>query len=432
MGIHLLLVALAATLVGACSRPMAAREAAPPPLRTPPSAPLTFSAELSPYPLHPTARTRSVEEIYRRTANPTIDLPPEFVAARKRIIAMYRDFGIDLSLDKRELAALRPRNWSERTPEPLGGSYPLPYSIDAPFYHPIPAAHPRVELPQGYFRSGHLSTVGPQGDGFGIGVVIARPDDPLRTIHLEREKGWAHIGECPEHNPWKERNQKIRIPDGANRLLGGRGEMIPANDHDRAVVWIDSTDHSTVSTWVSIEDCERPTKRTRLGDWSAMWISDRERLPNLGDRGGINASGKADLVALLRPGEATDPRRPIRHALSGPTRRAWKAIVYPASNTDNTVDDLNRGLLGYGMLVQLDPRLDLGKLKLSLPARRILEAIQTYGWYMDDTGVRDFDIKGALSAREFAPYGGVGAVDREVLEVVRNHRMYVIAPLVKR
>ena len=83
-------------------------------------------------------------------------------------------------------------------------------------------------------------------------------------------------------------------------------------------------------------------------------------------------------------------------------------------------------------MVQLDPSLDLTKIKLSLPARRILESIQTYGWYMDDTGVRDFDIKGNFSGAEFAPYGGVDAVDAEILSIVKTQKLFVVPPLVKK
>ncbi|AGY58632.1 hypothetical protein [Gloeobacter kilaueensis] len=405
---------------------------------------LAFSPELDLYPDHPSARSRSVDEIYERTATPGTVLSPEIAAKRRAIIRMYQQAGFDISLDQNSLLALKPKHWSPRTPRPLGGTYPLPYSIDAPFYQKIPAGTPRVELPPGYLTSGHISTIGPAGDGsdgFGIGVVVSGPADPLRTIHLERADQYAKIGSCPDHNPWKASNQTLHIQDAANVKLGGTGAGVPVNRSDRTVVWIDGANHTSVSTWGTIEDCDRPARveadgrrweATRAGDWSAMYIQKREQLPSLGDSGGINAANKSDLVTLIRPGEAIDPSRPIAHALSGPTEKAWKAIVYPASNTDNTIDRNNRGLLGYGFLLQLDPRLDLSRLSLSLPARRILEAIQTYGWYMDDTGPRDFNIKGNFSAAEFAPYGGVSAVDAEILRVLRVQKVYVVPPLVKK
>ncbi len=386
------------------------------------------AANASPlYPVHPTAKTRSVEEIFSRTATPNIDLPTEIVAKRKEIIAMYRQAGIDPSLDKNTLVALLPKSWSSKSPAPFGKTYPLPYSVDAIFYQKIPPRSPRVALPAYYIQSGHISTLGGQGsDEFGIGVVISNRQDPLRRIYLERPDQYAHPGTCPDHHANQSTSAAIHIRNSANQKLAGSGEGVPRNAFDRTVVWIDASDHTTVSTWGTIEDCNPP------GDWSAMFIQKRERLPNLGDRSGINAANKSDLVALLRPGEATDPIHPIAHALSGPVRNAWKAIVYPASNTDNTIDQNNRGLIGYGFLIQLDPKLDLRRMPLSLPARRILEALQTYGWYMDDTGVRDFDIKGNFSAAEFKPFGGFEAVETEIYQVLKTRTLYVVAPPLRR
>jgi hypothetical protein len=243
---------------------------------------------------------------------------------------------------------------------------------------------------------------------------------------------YAKKGACPQHNPFKGYNTATHIRNSANVLLGGNGEGVPYDASDRTVIWLDSSDNTIVATWISSPDCDRPDLGTKLGDWSGEAVTPREKLPNLGDQLGINAAGKSDLVALIRPGEAINPKQPIPHALTGPVKNAWKAIVYPASNVDNSIDQNNRGLLGYGFLVQLDPAFDLTKIKLSLPARRILEAIQTYGWYMDDTGVRDFDIKGNFSGAEFAPYGGVDAVDAEILAVLKTQKLFVVPPLVKR
>ena len=404
----------------------------PTPTPTPTNGALSFSAELTPYPIHPTASSRSVDEIYNRTANPAIALTSEYVTKRKEIISMFKNFGIDISLDLGTLSSMRPTNWSRTSPLPLTGNFPLPHSIDAPFYKKIPASYPRVALPLEYFKSGHISTLGPPGDGsdgFGIGVVVGKSTDPARTLRLEVSNGYANRGECPSMNSYTGYNVSgIRIPNSANYLLGGNGYAIPNNTHDRAVVWVDEVSKTPAMSWMSVEACN-----PYLGDWAGMWINkERAPLPNLGDSGGISAAQIGGIVTLIRPGELTNPNQPIQHALSGPTKKAWKSVVYPGNNWDATIDGLNSGLLGYGMLVQLDPNLNLGALNLSLPARRILEAIQNYGWYMDDTGVRDFDLKGNFSASELAPYGGVGAVDAEVMNVIKNNKMYVVPPLVKR
>jgi hypothetical protein len=395
---------------------------------------LSFSPQLSKYLPHPTARSRTVDEIYDRTTTSGITLPPDYAAKRKEIIRMYQAAGIDVSLGKEELRKLRPATWSPSTPQPLKGNYVQPYSIDASFYHKIPSQWPRVQLPIGYAQTGHISTLGPPGDGsdgFGIGLVISKATDPVRKLSLANG-AYAKKGACPQHNPFKGYNTATHIRNSANVLLGGNGEGVPYDASDRTVIWLDSSDNTIVATWISSPDCDRPDLGTKLGDWSGEAVTPREKLPNLGDQLGINAAGKSDLVALIRPGEAINPKQPIPHALTGPVKNAWKAIVYPASNVDNSIDQNNRGLLGYGFLVQLDPAFDLTKIKLSLPARRILEAIQTYGWYMDDTGVRDFDIKGNFSGAEFAPYGGVDAVDAEILAVLKTQKLFVVPPLVKR
>jgi hypothetical protein len=396
--------------------------------------PAAFSAELSPYATHPTARSRSIDEIYNRTATAGIKLEPGYESKRKEIIQMYREVGIDLSLEREELRKRKPQNWSRQTPQPLNGNYRQPYSIDSPFYHRIPRDGPRVPLPLGYVQSGHISTLGPPGDGsdgFGIGLVISGASDPVRRLSLSNG-AYAKTGTCPAHNTFKDYNTTVHIRNSVNVLLGGSEVGVPYQSSDRTVIWLDSADQTIAATWISSPDCDRPDLGTKLGDWSGEAVTVKETLPNLGDQGGINAAAKADLVALLRPGEAIDPQNPIPHALSGPVRNAWKAIVYPASNVDQTIDKNNRGLLGYGFLVQLDPTLNLTALKLSLPARRILEAIQTYGWYMDDTGVRDFDIKGNFSAAEFKPFGGLEAIDAEILSVLKTQKLYVVPPLVKR
>jgi hypothetical protein len=395
---------------------------------------LSFSRQLTPYQPHPTARSRTVDEIYNRTANPNIKLPSDYVAKRKEIISLYQAAGIDVSLDKEELRKLRPTDWSKLTPQPLNDQYIQPYSIDAPFYHRIPSDWPRVQLPIGYIQTGHISTLGPPGDGsdgFGIGLVVSQASDPVRQVSLANG-GYAKTGACPHHNPFKGYNTTTHIRDSANVLLGGKGEGVPYQSSDRTVIWLDSSDHTIVSTWITSPDCDRPDFGTKLGNWSGEAVTPKEKLPNLGDQWGINAAAKSDLVALIRPGEAINPNQPIPHALTGPVKNAWKAIVYPANNVDNSIDQNNRGLLGYGFLVQLDPDFDLTKLKLSLPARRILEAIQTYGWYMDDTGVRDFDFKGNFSGAEFAPYGGVDAVDAEILAILKTQKLFVVPPLVKK
>jgi hypothetical protein len=169
-------------------------------------------------------------------------------------------------------------------------------------------------------------------------------------------------------------------------------------------------------------------------DLSAAYTPGPFPLGSLGVGEGTNAAQIANTGPLLRSGEATDPLRPIPHALAGPGRRYWKAMVYPATNWDSWVSasDGGDGLIPYGGLVRLDPKLDLKSLNLPLPAFRILEALQSYGWYFMGTGVRDLDVWSSATGAEFEPYGGVEAVDRAVEGVLHKSRLELALPRFKK
>jgi hypothetical protein len=420
----------------------------------------SFSAELSAYPVQPTSHKRSTPEIFERT-KPTFPLDSEIANARLKIIQFYKDNGFDISLTSDETYSMLPQSWSKRTPEPLTGDYRMPYSVDSPFYQRIPKNWNKLEFPvKGYFQSSNISTLGATGDGsdgFGIGLVIGRAKDPIRKleqryrvkdpkISLENDQANGRLLglECPV--PQQDgRLTTTRIPDAENfRLVGNRvagvvAYGVPRNAFDRAVIWIDDVSKKVITTWRSFEQCNDTIMGTQVGNWTGDYIV-ADQLPSLGDRGGVNAANMADLPRLIREGELTNPNQPIRHVVSGPSRasgrKLWKAAIYPGRNWDNTIDGFNGGLLPYGMLLQLDPNIDLLKMyrekKLSLPAFRLLEAMQNYGWMCDDSGVRDMDFKGHFSNRELEPYKGSWAVAEEVINVVKSAKLYIVAPLVKR
>jgi hypothetical protein len=214
----------------------------------------------------------------------------------------------------------------------------------------------------------------------------------------------------------------------------------PGGDHH--MIFVDPVAETFVSSYMT-------SKNDSTGGAEALFASSPTNLGTLGDRGGSIAAGFAELPAMLQPGEATDPTQPIRHALGGAVARTWAARVYPASARDANVltsvntctgkGFTNTGLVPYGGVIQLDPELDLKALGLTLPALRILEAIQTYGYYVEDFGCSDFDIYTAISETELDPYGGLWGYNRngvgvqnEIERVMVNSRLYVVAPLVKK
>ena len=156
-----------------------------------------------------------------------------------------------------------------------------------------------------------------------------------------------------------------------------------------------------------------------------------------------------ELPVLIQPGEATHLTKPILHAIGGALERTWAAHVYPASARDANIltstnsctsrSFTNTGLIPYGGIIQLDPKLDLANLGLTLPALRILQAMQTYGYYVMDFGCSEFDIYTSITEKELDPYGGLwgynrngAGVQNEIEAVITTSTLYVVAPLTKK
>ncbi|WP_287131307.1 hypothetical protein [Candidatus Cyanaurora vandensis] len=375
------------------------------------------SPELGVYPDHPTARSRSVNEILERTSTPEVQLAPGYSAKRQEIVQMYRNFGIDLSLTPKELRTFLPRTWSKQTPQPLLGPYRQPYSVDSTFYQPIPTNSPRVALPVGYINSVSFAARG--GTNTQQGFIIADKNDPPQTLRRLDD------------------NQILRRRLPLNIL-----DAIPAGGTDKHLTIVDSTDN-TVFT------CFQAKLSEGGGRLTCKYTAGPTHLGNLGDQGGgTNATKIPNLAMVLREGEANNPNQPIPHALTGPIGQNWKAIVYPGLGMDKYIQRVNTGLVPYGGILQLDPKLDLKQIQvdgrsLSLPARRILEAIQTYGFYVNDNRP-DRSLPGSkgtslsvwtvVRAEELSADRGknLQAVQAEVRQVLNQNTLYVVPPVVKK
>jgi hypothetical protein len=423
---------------------------------------LACSPEFGTYARDTSARTRSVDEIYARTRT-KVTLTEEQEALRRSVISMYRDAGVDVSLDiehgwgSQVLLAKMPKTWSTNTPTPLAGEFSQPYSVDAAWNLRIPRGHPRIALPRSYFNSLQLtspdSAAHPGGDGIGMGIVVAKRDDPVRTI----VRAWI--------NQPAQEEIALRISDDAERYAS-------RNRHsDRHLILIDPEDLSCICT-MKIRFPGDPLGITVIGTETfggaglrtgyyarALATAKKHRLDGIGAEGvtGTVAAGFPQLGLLIRAGEVTNASAPIRHALGGPSGPLMKARAYPASSWDSFIDtcEANFGALPYGALVQLDPAVDLRALleagKVSFPAYRILEALQNYGWYMVDSsdggsgkGVR-MGIYASNPASEYKSVrppsvdsSGVFAVSKELEKFITGDpffgvspRFYVVAPLVK-
>ena len=387
----------------------------------------TFSQSLAAYSLQPTVQ-QPLSAILEHTSTPGADLTPEEMDVRSRIAAMYLNFGIDLSLDYAAdqstlLTELLPTDWASPDKDaqaPLS----MRFSPDATFYHSIPKDWPRVKLPRGYLKTIQLNT-NQGGDGIGYGITVAQPDSSAATITsmwYDQETTRKTIG--------------FRLPPNWPRSL-------PSQEAgDLHMIFVDPDAGTLVSLYKTSVD-------SGTGQPDALYASSPSSFDSLGDHGGSTSSWFSELPLLIQPGEATSDPGPIRHAIGGPVSRPWAARTYPATSRDYAVLSstnsctgqgvTNTGLVPYGGIIQLDPSLDLTQLKLSRPALRILQAMQTYGYYVMDFGCADLDIYTAIPEIEFRPFGGlygwspqIPGVQAEIARVITSNNLYVVPPLTKR
>jgi len=387
----------------------------------------TFSRGLTAYPVLPTVlQPASLILQHTSTSEPSIN--PDEKDVRARIVAMYLNFGFDLSFDYVDdlseiLPTLLPSGWAlPKRDSNLPWS--LHFSPDAPFYQPIPANWPRVPLPKGYIKTIQINT-NQQGDGIGYGISVASPQSKTEIIHSIWENQEATRRNTPflVASDW---------PASLPRLAAG----------DRHVIFVDPMQGTLVSLYKASVEPDQHTPH-------ALYASPPVSFNSLGDLGGSTAARFSELPLLIQPGEATTDAGLIRHALGGPVSRVWAARVYPATARDygmfNSVNTctgkgrMNTGLVPYGGVIQLDPTLRLDRLPLSRPAFRILKAIQTYGYYVMDFGCADLDIYTAIAEDELSPFGGLygfpangPGVEKEVADVLSKSTLYVVPPMTKR
>lgn len=386
-----------------------------------------FSASLTAYGNQPTAQSQPLGAILEATSTKGATLSSAELHVRRKVLGLYLNWGIDPSLDSGNdqsdvLLALHPTGWAtgDSGKQPLS----LRFSADAPFYQAIPKLWPRVALPAGYIRNVQLNTT-EEGDGIGFGESVA----DIADVKLQVQSQW--YDDTATRRVFRYRMS----PDWAHRL-----PWQPSGDHH--MIFIDPVEETFVSSYMTALD-------SGTGGVQSLYASSPVKLATMGDHGGSIAAGFAELPAMLQPGEATNPERPIRHALGGSVSRVWAARVYPAHSWDGNLKGstdsctgkgyTNTGLVPYGGVIQLDPALDLTALDLTLPALRILQAIQTYGYYIEDYGCSDLDIYTAVPEAEFNPFGGLWGYNRrgigvqnEIANVLVNSKLYVVAPLTKK
>lgn len=363
-----------------------------------------FSDEYEPYYPHITAVTRSVDEIYQRVSGSTIELAPEVVQARKDMIQMYKDVGIDISLDMEswlmsyKLMVAFPQRWSKETPIPLGTSpdYSGAFSIDAPWNNKIPEDTPRVEIPEkAMARVMSLfvvkANVDSGGWGTGLSQIVSDSSDPLKTIVSKY------------YNADINKALIFRVRDDAGDYVNNNATG------DQHVIFIDSEQNTSVQTWHTRLPGDNRGYDLKSGlqtqfDIRGHAASMEIRLDGIGaeGQGGINAANCISNAFTIKSSEISSTTEMINHAIGGATSCLVGGRVYPAFSTDVTLKMYstdpetqegaryaqNTGVVPYGGVVQLDPAIDLKAMydggKLSFHAYRILRCMQEYGWYNVD------------------------------------------------
>jgi hypothetical protein len=386
-----------------------------------------FSPGLTPYP-NIVPPGLSTATIIARISNQNVNLTTAERLAQQAIVEMYVSVGIDPSYDyandiSTALLAMAPTGNAKGK---LNLSdLALSFSPDAPYYQPINPSAPRVLLPAGFFQSFQLNSVnGPKGDtdGIGYGEVTTVAGAPILAITSEwySDRSTMTTSMFPMPVNWFK-----SLP-----------ELVVGDSH---MIFVDPASLTFVSTY-------KTTLNKKTGGPKALYASNPTTMTGMGDRGGSTASRFAELPVMIQPGELT-AETPIQHAVGGPIQRVSGARVYPAYardagmlTSDNTCTGtgyMDTGIVPYGGVIQLDPSLNLANMGLSRPALRVLQAMQTYGYYVMDFGCTDMDIYTAINSSEIEAYGGMYGnahgigVQNEVANVLRKANYYVVAPQVK-
>jgi len=359
----------------------------------------SFSDEYEPIYPQITAVTRSVEDIYLRTTGVEMEkkVPQETLDARREMIKMYKDVGIDVSYDMENVVSTKlrynmPTRWSTQTPRPLGGDYSGAFSIDAPWNNKIPKDNPRIEIPEvslsRKFQIGSMSTnAGGSGDGVGFPLIVGDSSMPYQKLYI--------------HGGVIQQIYKLRMPENIVDYLNNR------QTGDEHGIFIDGENNVAVEAWKCRAkddprgygtDLALPYAPVRGRFGSCMY-----RLDGIATEGrtGTNAASIPSLAFTIKPSELQDDSRMIEHALGAALNANVTARVMPAYTTDShaagNVAKTGRGsdatymtgIVPYGGIIQLDPEIDLDAIyesgKLSLPGYKVLKAMQDYGIYNIDT-----------------------------------------------
>jgi hypothetical protein len=243
-----------------------------------------------------------------------------------------------------------------------------PFAANSPYNTTIPA-DPAID-PSSRDMISYVT-----GDGqvyanlreYGVPIWTASPATPHVTVTCRLRWGKCPIATTP-------------IPPGAEPNVGSDGVLVV----------VDPSDGTTHEFWQA---------RHTGSDWSVSWGA-INRLTGSGWGGNATGSGASRLAGIIRVEEVK--AGDIPHALSMQSSNACSGTHRaPALKTDG--ESTRPDCLPEGSRVQLDPSIDLGKVKGMTKAERAVGvALQKYGAYIMDKGAARLSVTFEL-ARDATP-----------------------------
>jgi hypothetical protein len=193
-------------------------------------------------------------------------------------------------------------------------------------------------------------------DSWGIPVFQASPESTSYDVGCEYYDCWVPFG-------------PVHIPADAQPNWGSDGHMVVMQPGGQEM-----------DMWIAQHNGDGWTSGSR---WETSAYGSAANCARVHGCGGADVAGFALAAGLVRPEEIAQGHIDHALAITTPDTRA-NYIACPATDTDGRHDDPNA--LPIGAHVQLDPSINVAKLRIPRWERVIAVALQQYGAYVIDTG----------------------------------------------
>lgn len=261
------------------------------------------------------------------------------------------------------------RDWH---PAPVVEGAPLrAFTPDSWWNTPVPVAapsHPQAADILRYLRTaeeageGCVRLAGAQGSAWGQPVYWAQPGDPLYQVTVDMADPPAEL-------------QDLRIPHGASAADNNDGSMTLFDvDRGYVVALTDAAYDADSESWGASGATVTYLNSNGLDARTGQSTDDRNRGSHRGNNGAV-------MMARFDEVEAGQIEHVLKVA-SGPA--ASHRAVFPMVRSDG--DSLDPSAPPQGLRFRIKPSVDLESLGLDSQALVIARALQTYGFYIGDSG----------------------------------------------